>query len=109
VVTTVVSTAVSGRVVVDAGSKTFSSDVLSAGPRNGYGQVTENERATLSKLNEEHGYIVEPDLARFSVGQVLTVSPNHVCTCINMHDEVFLSRGGEIVGSWKVGARGKVR
>jgi len=109
VVTTVVSTAVSGRVVVDAGSKTFSSDVLSAGPRDGYGQVTENERATLSKLNEEHGYIVAPDLARFSVGQVLTVIPNHVCTCINMHDEVFLSRSGEIVGSWKVGARGKVR
>jgi D-serine deaminase-like pyridoxal phosphate-dependent protein len=40
---------------------------------------------------------------------VLTVIPNHVCTCINMHDEVLLARQGEIVGSWKVAARGKVR
>jgi D-serine deaminase-like pyridoxal phosphate-dependent protein len=108
VVTTVVSTAVPGNVVIDAGSKTLSSDALSAGPKHGYGQVMEDRRATLSKLNEEHGYVLAPDLAQFAVGQVLTIIPNHVCTCINMHDEVFLSRGGEIVGSWQVAARGKV-
>jgi D-serine deaminase-like pyridoxal phosphate-dependent protein len=63
----------------------------------------------LSKLNEEHGFLEAEDLSGFAVGQVLTVLPNHVCTCVNMHDEVLLSRGGKIVGTWKIAARGKVR
>ena len=108
VVTTVVSTAVPGHVIVDAGSKTLSSDLLSAGPKRGYGYVRESE-ATLIKLNEEHGFLTAEDLSQFSVGQVLSVIPNHVCTCINMHDEVLLAREGKIVGSWNVAARGKVR
>ncbi len=108
VITTIVSTAVPGHVIVDAGSKTLSSDTLSAGPKRGYGLVMEVP-ATLSKLNEEHGYLVADDLTGFSVGQVLSVIPNHVCTCINMHDDVLLARNGKIIGSWRVAARGKVR
>jgi D-serine deaminase-like pyridoxal phosphate-dependent protein len=108
VITTVVSTAVAGNVIVDAGSKTLSSDMLGAGPKSGYGRVVEKE-ATIAKMNEEHGYLAAADLSQFEVGQVLSVIPNHVCTCINMHDEVLLSRKGEIVGSWKVAARGKVQ
>lgn len=108
VISTVVSTAVPGRVIVDAGSKTLSSDLLTAGPKSGYGFVRD-QNVTLTRLNEEHGYIVVDDSSQFCVGQVLRIIPNHVCTCINMHDEVLLSRNDEIVGSWKVAARGKVR
>jgi D-serine deaminase-like pyridoxal phosphate-dependent protein len=108
VVTTVVSTAVPGHVIVDAGSKTLSSDLLSAGPKHGHGYVREAD-ATLTRLNEEHGFLSAKNLSQFSVGQVLAVIPNHVCTCINMHDEVLVARGGKIVGSWNVDARGKVR
>ena len=108
VVTTVVSTAVPGHVIVDAGSKTLSSDPLNAGPKSGHGLVMETP-AKLSKLNEEHGYVIADDLSPFTVGQSLTIIPNHVCTCINMHDEVLLARKGVIVGSWKIAARGKVR
>lgn len=109
VMTTVISTCVPGQVIVDAGSKVFSSDLLSAGPRHGYGRIMEIEGAGLSKLNEEHGFVEASDYGAFSVGQVLSVIPNHVCTCINMHDEVYVSRGGEMIGTWKVAARGKVR
>lgn len=109
VITTVVSTCVGGQVIIDAGSKVFSSDQLSAGPKCGYGMIVEVEGATLTKLNEEHGYVHAPDYSVFSVGQVLSVIPNHVCTCINMHDEVYIARGGKIVGTWKIAARGKVR
>jgi D-serine deaminase-like pyridoxal phosphate-dependent protein len=109
VMTTVVSTCVAGQVIVDAGSKVFSSDMLSAGPKRGYGRIMEVEGASLSKLNEEHGFVEAGDYGAFSVGQVLSVIPNHVCTCINMHDEIYTARGGEIVGAWKIAARGKVR
>jgi D-serine deaminase-like pyridoxal phosphate-dependent protein len=110
VVTTVVSTAVPGRAIIDAGSKTFSSDPLRAGPNAGYGYVVEAPDAPIIKLNEEHGHLdITKSAHRFQVGEVLTVIPNHVCTCVNMHDEMSLLRHGEVVGSWRVAARGKTR
>jgi D-serine deaminase-like pyridoxal phosphate-dependent protein len=110
VVTTVVSTAVSGRAMIDAGSKTLSSDALGSGPKTGHGYVVEAPDARLIKLNEEHGHLdITGSAHRFQVGEILTVIPNHVCTCVNMHDEAFLLRGGEVVGCWRVAARGKVR
>lgn len=110
VVATVVSTAVPGRAILDAGSKTFSSDPLRSGPATGFGLVVEAPDAPLIKLNEEHGYLdTTKSSRRFKVGDVVTVIPNHVCTCVNMHDEVFVHRGGEVTGTWRVAARGKVR
>lgn len=109
VITTVVSTCIPEQVIVDAGSKVFSSDMLGSGPKRGFGRIMEVDSAGLSKLNEEHGYVEANDYDAFSVGQVLSVIPNHVCTCINMHDEIYVSRRGEIVGTWKVAARGKIR
>lgn len=110
VVTTVVSTAVPGRAMIDAGSKTLSSDSLQAGPAVGHGYVVEVPDAPLIKLSEEHGFL---DTTRsshtFRVGEILTVIPNHVCTCVNMHDEVFLLRDGHVQGAWRVAARGKIR
>jgi D-serine deaminase-like pyridoxal phosphate-dependent protein len=109
VITTVVSTCVPGQVIIDAGSKVFSSDLLASGPRRGYGRIMEVEGAGVLKLNEEHGFVESSDYGAFSVGQVLSVIPNHICTCINMHDEVYVCRQGEITGSWRIAARGKVR
>lgn len=110
VVTTVVSTAVPGRAIVDAGSKTLSSDLLSSGPKTGYGYIVEAPDAKLFGLNEEHGSVDITNSAReLHVGDVVTVIPNHVCTCVNMHDEAFLLRGDQVVGQWRIAARGKVR
>lgn len=110
VVATVVSTAVPGRAMIDAGSKTLSSDLLGSGPKSGYGLVVEAPGAKLFKLNEEHGHLDVSACERpLQVGEVVTVIPNHVCTCVNMHDEIFLVRNGQVEGSWRVAARGKIR
>lgn len=110
VVVTVVSTAVPGRAMIDAGSKTLSADGLGSGPRTGHGYVVEAPDAALIKLNEEHGHLdITNSTHKFHVGEVVTVIPNHVCACVNMHDEVFLVRKGQVEGTWKVAARGKVR
>jgi D-serine deaminase-like pyridoxal phosphate-dependent protein len=72
--------------------------------------VIEAPDAPLIKLNEEHGHLdVTKSRRPFRVGEVLTVIPNHVCTCVNLHDEVFLLRNEQVVGSWRVAARGKTR
>lgn len=109
VVTTVISTAIKGQAMIDAGSKTLSHDTLGSGPMKGYGYIVEESAVSLFRLNEEHGYLDTSQSRHFHIGEVLTVIPNHVCTCINMHDEVFLIRKEQIVGSWKVAARGKIR
>ena len=110
VVATVVSTAVQGRAMIDAGSKTLSSDALGSGPKTGHGHVVEAPDAKLIKLNEEHGHLdITDSTHQFRVGEVVTVIPNHVCTCVNMHDEVFLLRNQEVMGCWRVAARGKIR
>jgi D-serine deaminase-like pyridoxal phosphate-dependent protein len=104
VLTTVVSTAVPGQCVIDAGSKTFSSDAtLETGT---FGLFVGREW-TMHKMNEEHGYVELREPAR--VGDKVWVIPSHVCSTVNMHDEVWFGRRGHVDGSWKVEARGRVR
>ena len=110
VVTTVVSTAVPGRAIIDAGSKTLSSDARRSTAGTGYGTIVEAPDAPIFKLNEEHGYVdISKSSHLFRVGEVVTVIPSHICTCVNMHDEVFTHRQGRVESSWKVAARGLIR
>jgi D-serine deaminase-like pyridoxal phosphate-dependent protein len=110
IVTTVVSTAVAGRAIVDAGSKTFSSDLLGSGPKSGYGYIVEAPDAKLFNLSEEHGSVdISNSASRLNVGEVVTVIPNHVCATVNMHDDAFLVRNDQVVGQWRVAGRGKIR
>ncbi len=109
VVTTVISTAIPGQAVIDAGSKTLSQDPLGSGPMTGYGYVVEKPEVPLFKLNEEHGYLRTSPSSCFKIGDVLSLIPNHVCTCVNMHDEIFLTRNQQVIDCWKVAARGKTR
>jgi len=106
VLTTVVSTAVPGQCVIDAGSKTFSSDqTVGAGT---FGHFVGRERPwTLRKLNEEHGYVEIDGPAR--VGEKVWVVPSHCCATVNLHDEIWYGRRGRVEGSWQVAARGRVR
>lgn len=56
VITTVVSTSVLGRAIIDAGSKTLSSDRYLSGDGRGFGMVKSDPEAELEKLSEEHGH-----------------------------------------------------
>jgi D-serine deaminase-like pyridoxal phosphate-dependent protein len=109
VVATVVSRPTADRAILDAGSKTLTSD-SAPGLQGSYGLLPEYPQAVLSTLSEEHGTV---DLSacerRPAVGDVVTVIPNHACGAVNLHDQAALHRGGgeiEIVG---VPARGLVR
>ena len=104
VLTTVVSTAVPGQCVIDAGSKTFSSDQTVG--RGTFGHFI-GRPWTMRKLNEEHGYVEIDGPPR--VGEKVWVVPSHVCATVNLHDEIWYGRRGRVEGSWRVAARGKVR
>jgi len=104
VLTTVVSTAVPGQCVVDAGSKTFSSDPTFGVGTFGYFL---GRQWTMRKMNEEHGYVEIDGPAR--VGEKVWVVPSHCCATVNLHDDIWYGRRGRVDGSWKVVARGRVR
>lgn len=108
IATTVVSNAVPGGLILDGGSKTFSSDRCAAW--DGHGRVVEDPELLFLKMNEEHGYVRRQGSAQpHPIGERLHVIPNHVCTTVNMHDEVWVHRNGEVVDCWRVAARGKLR
>jgi D-serine deaminase-like pyridoxal phosphate-dependent protein len=105
---TVVSRAGADRGILDAGSKTLTSDT--GGGLDGYGLILEHPKAKIAKFAEEHGFL---DLTRSNtrpeVGDVVRIVPNHVCVVVNMMDEVLMVRGDEIIGLLPVAARGKLR
>ena len=106
IVTTVVSRAGPTRGVLDAGSKTLSSDT---GKLDGFGLILEYPNAKIHAFAEEHGFL---DLARCpdmpEVGEVVSVVPNHVCVVVNLMDRLIATRGGQIVGEIPVAARGRI-
>jgi D-serine deaminase-like pyridoxal phosphate-dependent protein len=104
---TVVSRAAPERGILDAGSKTLTSDT---GGLDGHGLILEHPEARIARFAEEHGFL---DLSRSNtrpnVGDVVRIVPNHVCVVVNMMDEVVMVRGEEIIGTLPVAARGKLR
>jgi len=107
---TVISRPTPDRAVIDAGSKSLSSDRVDPSVGVGYGLVKGYEDAVIERLNEEHGVI---DLSGCSrkpqVGERLQILPNHVCVVSNLHDEIAVMRGGVLLDTRRVEARGKTR
>jgi len=110
VLVTVVSTTVNGRVILDGGSKTFSSDRFLAGHGRGFGLVVQDPAAEFEAMSEEHGHLsVAASQRAYRVGERLRVIPNHVCTTINMHERIHGVRSGQVETSWAVAGHGKLQ
>lgn len=107
---TVVSRPTEDRAIIDAGSKSLSSDRAPPEAGQGYGHVLDYPGAIVERLNEEHGIL---DLSKCAkkpaIGERIRIVPNHVCVVTNLHDEVAVSRNGELVDRWQVAARGMTR
>jgi D-serine deaminase-like pyridoxal phosphate-dependent protein len=109
IVATVVSTAVPGQFVVDAGSKTLTMDRCGAAPDSGHGYVVEYPEARIAKLTEEHGQVDAVHCGRRpTVGERVTIIPNHICPCVNLQDRVWWQDEGEAPRPVPVDARGRV-
>lgn len=103
---TVVSRPTADRVIVDAGSKTLSSDVMNI---DGHGTVLEYPAARLYQMSEEHGNLdFSGETTRPAIGEVLTIIPNHACAVSNLHDRVHGVMGDRVERSYPVAARGRV-
>lgn len=104
VFTSVVSRANENRGILDAGSKTLTSDT---GGLNGFGHINEYPEASIIKFSEEHGFLdLEDCKMKPSVGDIVTVIPNHVCVAVNMVDELVMVQNNTILQTVPVAARG---
>jgi D-serine deaminase-like pyridoxal phosphate-dependent protein len=106
VLSTVVSAPRDGTVIIDAGSKTFSSDLNPH--RRGYGTLQGNTDVYIEKVSEEHGIVHVPEGESFRIGDRLLFLPNHCCTTTNMHDHLCGVRNGQFERKISVDARGKI-
>ena len=107
---TVVSTAVPGTAVVDAGSKALSDAAFGGPGGEGRGAVVGHPDVPIPSTNEEHGICdVSASATAWRVGDRVEIVPNHVCTCVNLQDVICGARDGVVEYVWAVEARGKVR
>lgn len=98
----VVSTPRPGEAVLDAGSKTLSSDR----PKwlEGHGWLPDAPEARIAALSEEHAVVT--GLTRpLHVGDLVAVIPNHVCTSVNLSSQLLVVSDGTVVDAWPVRSR----
>jgi D-serine deaminase-like pyridoxal phosphate-dependent protein len=108
VLATVVSTAVPGQAVVDAGTKALGREPLPEGSGAGFAGVMDRPDVVVTRMSEEHGIL---DLSRTTwrprVGDTVRLVPNHVCVVVHLNDTIHGARGDVVETSWPVSARGR--
>jgi D-serine deaminase-like pyridoxal phosphate-dependent protein len=111
VLSTVISRPAPDRAIIDAGSKSLSSDFHRANERmTGYGYVKGSGGTVVARLSEEHGVVLMDDARqRLAIGDRVEIIPNYACGALNLWDELIGVRDGEVEAVWPVLARGKVR
>lgn len=101
---TVVSRPTAERLVIDAGSKALTSDLM--GYLTDYGRVVGHPDAVIQSLSEEHGVIEVPADNKLIPGDIIEIIPNHVCVVCNMFDKVWLRNNTGKLQSLSIDARG---
>lgn len=108
ILATVVSRPAPDLAIIDAGSKTFCGDVIPANVGlEGYGATMDGQNGVVIRMNEEHGTVRLAPGFNPEIGDKLLFFPNHVCTTVNLSDEVLVTQGGIVKTTWRVAARGR--
>ena len=104
---TVVSRPAPERLILDAGSKALGTDRPPWMP--GHGLLPDLPGAVVHTVSEHHGVVdVNGEASRRGlppVGSRVAVVPNHVCTAVNLADELLVVRAGTIEDRWPVAPR----
>ncbi|MFE6719114.1 alanine racemase [Streptomyces albidoflavus] len=102
---TVISVPAPDRFVLDVGSKVLGAD---RSPwMTGHGYLPQFPQGSVTGLWEHHAVVRLPEGAKGPrLGSVVAVVPNHVCTPVNLADELLIVRDREVIDRWQVTARG---
>ena len=111
VLATVVSRPTPDLAIIDGGSKTFATDVQPGKEPlglEGFGHIIGHPAAVLERLTEEHGMLALDGADDLGVGDTVEIVPNHVCSTVNLHDDVYLRSADDSIEKVQVAARGRV-
>ena len=104
-VTTVISTAVPGQLIIDAGMKAFTSY-----PPIPHGYCLEHPEIFMKRMSVEHGHVdISESSHNFQVGEILSWIPLHGGMTTNLHDRLYPMRDGDVVDTWQVAGRGRAQ
>lgn len=101
--------------IIDAGSKTLSSDTGAHGValHQDYGSAWSPDTFTLQgeelpvvRLSEEHGFIQRGD-TNLPVGSKVRIIPNHACPVVNLASRLVLTDNDTVTDIWHVDARNR--
>jgi len=107
VLATVLARPSTDRIVVDAGSKTLTSD-RRRGEGTAFGPVVGSAGLEVRRVWEEHGLIDGAAGSALRIGDRVRILPNHACTAVNLHDRLVAVRGDRVEAVWNVATRGRV-
>jgi D-serine deaminase-like pyridoxal phosphate-dependent protein len=108
VLATTVSRPSAKRFVVDAGSKSLTSDGGDAPAPRGWGLVRGRPGLRLDFLTEEHG-VGTASAVGPAIGDRVEIIPVHACGCVNMFDVAYGVRSGVVERRFDIAARGMVQ
>ena len=106
---TVVSRPAPDRIVIDGGSKTFATDVQPGRPPlhlKGFGHIIGDDTAQFDRMSEEHGVILVDASSDYQVGDIISIIPNHICSTVNLHNNIYIENAEGELKQVKVAARG---
>lgn len=96
-----------GYAVLDAGSKVLGPD--RADYATGFGRLLDHAGARIDQLSEHHAVVSLPSGTDLAPGEIVRVVPNHVCTAVNLVDQLLPVSAGQVLAPWAVDARGRNR
>lgn len=116
VLSRVVSRPASDRLILDAGSKTLTTDLArGSGDVSGYGAVLESLDGTqpnpgllIERLSEEHATVRIRRESSLRPGDLVRIVPNHACVVSNMVDDAWLVSGDTPLERLDISARGRI-
>lgn len=105
VLATIVSRPTPTRAILDAGSKSLTSDTLGLAD---HGELVEEPEARVVGLSEEHGKVTLPAGSTLKVGDRVRVRVDHICPTVNLFDAFYLVSKGKVIDVLPVAARGRL-
>ncbi len=109
VLATVISTAVPGQAVIDAGTKSLGREPMrGVDNADGFGCVLGRNDVVVKSMSEEHGMLDLTNTSwRPAIGEQVRIIPNHVCIVVHLNDVIAGVRGDVVETTWNVEARGR--
>lgn len=95
------------RAYIDAGAKVLGLDFLEIENEKIYGYLLDEPQTKIHSLSEEHGWLKLKKDSNIKIGDKLKIIPVHSCITMSNFDYFYMVKEDEVIGKYRVDARGK--